>query len=175
MDQFAVILEQYQPPPPEKMAILFQAVVGLPKLDAMTKAARATGIVVEGVDADVARKLQLALKNQQCPARIAPQAIVPPNVKGRRVHWVAADAEQFSVRWTLTGPIEFYPWTDVLVISAGVVFHASKEQVLKTVEGYGVPRMLGHGLQPEYRTEISHKDTSRDMAMATITLGRSPR
>jgi hypothetical protein len=176
MDQFAVILEQYQPPPAEKMAVLFQAVVGLPKLDAMTKAARATGIVVESVDAEVARKLQLALGNQQCPARIVPQAMVPANVKGRRVQWVFANAEQFSVRWTLTGPIEFYPWSDVLVISAGVVFHSSKEQVIKTVQQYDV---LGH-LSSTSRghisttTEISHKDTSRDMAMATITLGRAP-
>lgn len=173
MDQFAVILEQYQPPPAEKLAILFQAVVGLPKLDAMTKAARATGIIVEQVDAEVARKLQLALGNQKCPARIVPQAVVPANVKGRRVQWVAADPGQFSVRWSLTGAIDFYSWSDVLVISAGVVFHASKEQVLKTVQTYGLTG-VGLGVRADYRTEVSHKDTSRDMAMATITLGRAP-
>src|SRR5436190_21559252 len=109
MDQFAVILEQYQPLPAEKMAVLFQAVCGMAKLDAMTKAAKAGGIVVEQVDGELANKLQLGLANQKCPARIVPQATVPAPVKGRRVQWVAADAEQFSVRWTLTGPIEFYP------------------------------------------------------------------
>jgi hypothetical protein len=173
MEQFAVVLEQYQPLAAEKLAILFQAVVGMPKLDAMTKAARATGIVVEQVDAEVAQKLQLALSNQKCPARIVPQAIVPAHVKGRRVQWVAADAEQFSIRWTLTGPIEFYPWTDVLVISAGVVFHEAKEQVIKTVQTYGLSTS-GRGVRSDYRTEISQRDTSRDMAMATITLGRVP-
>jgi hypothetical protein len=171
MDQFAVILEQYQPPPAEKMAVLFQAVCGMAKLDATTRAARAGGIVVEQVDAEVARKLQLGLKNQQCPARIVPQAKVPANVKGRRVQWLAADAEQFSVRWTMTGPIEFYSWSEVLVISAGVVFHAAQEQVIKEVAQYG---LMGNRYSPNYRTEISQRDVSRDMAMATITLGRAP-
>ena len=173
MEQFAILLEQYQPPPAEKLAVLFQAVCGLPKLDAMTKAAKAGGIIVEQVDGETARKLHLALTNQKCPSRIVPQAIVPPGVKGRRVQWVAADPTQFSVRWTLTGPVEFYPWSDVLVISAGVVFHESKEQVIKTVETYGISP-TGRGLRPDYRTEITQKDTSRDMAMATITLGRTP-
>jgi hypothetical protein len=171
MEQFAVILEQYQPPPAEKMAVLFQAVCGMAKLDAMTKAAKAGGIVVEQVDAETARKLQLGLANQKCPARIVPQASVPPGVKGRRVQWVAADPAQFSVRWTLTGPVEFHAWSEVRVISAGVVFHESKEQVIKTVETFGLSAS-GRGFRPDYRTEISHKDTSRDMAMATITLGR---
>lgn len=172
MDQFALILEQYQPVPTEKMAVLFQAVCGMARLDAMTKAAKAGGIVVEQVDAETARKLQLGLTNQKCPARVVPQASVAVGVKGRRVQWVAADPAQFSVRWTLTGPVEFHAWSEVLVISAGVVFHESKEQVIKTVQTYGLSAS-GRGA-PDYRTEISHKDTSRDMAMATITLGRSP-
>lgn len=172
MDQFAVLLEQYQPLPAEKMAVLFQAVCGMAKLDAMTKGAKAGGIVCEQVDAETASKLQVALANQKCPARIIPQAAVPAHVKGRRVQWIAANAEQFSVRWTLTGPIESYPWSDVLVISAGVVFHEAKEQVIKTVQTFGVS--ASGRMRSDYQTKISRRDTSRDMAMATITLGRAP-
>lgn len=170
MEQFAVVLEQYQPPPADKLAFFFQAICGLPKLDALTKAARATGILVERVDHQVAQKLQLALGNQQCPARIVPQALVPATVKGRRVQWLSADAGQFSVRWTLTGAVDFHPWSDVLVISAGVVFHEEQEQVIKAP-----PLSFAGGRNASSHTaKIVKIDKSRDMAMATITLGRKP-
>src|SRR6476469_6896034 len=102
MSQFAVILDSPEPPPPEKLSILYQAVCGIPKFDANTKAARAGGIIMERVDGEVARKLQFALGNLQFPARIVAQGSVPEVVRGRRVQWIAADAAQFSVRWTLT-------------------------------------------------------------------------
>jgi hypothetical protein len=173
MSQFAVVLEQFEPPPAEKLAILFQAVCGLPKIDAGTKAARAKGIVVEKVDGEVARKLQTALGNLKFPARVVPQGLVPEIVRGRRVRWISADAEQFSVRWTQTGAIDFYPWSDVLVVSAGVVYHKSEEQVLKTVRQSGMSAFLGRGGGASYTTEVSKVDTSCDMAMATVTLGRA--
>jgi hypothetical protein len=176
MGEFAVILEQYQLPPPEKLSALFQAVLGLPKLDATTKAARAKGVLAEKLDGDQARRLQMALANLQHPAQVVPQALVPATAKGRRVQWIAANAEQLSVRWTLTGPIDFHPWSEVLVISAAVVFHAEKEQVIKTTSDYS---LMGHLMAParghvRTQTEIAHRDVSRDMAMATVTLGRSP-
>jgi hypothetical protein len=178
MEEFAVLLEQYQPPPQEKLSALFQAVCGLPKLDALTKAARAGGIIAEKLNGEQARNLQTALGNLKFPARVVPQATVPTTVKGRRVHWLAAEPAQLSVRWTLTGPIDFYPWSDVLVISAAVVFHQAKEQVLKTVRQSGLMGNAFGGRSvyspANYTTEITHRDASKDMAMATITLGNSP-
>src|SRR5687768_10877327 len=126
MSEFAVVLEQYLPPPPEKLSALFQAVLGMAKLDATTKAARATGILAEKLDGDQARRLQTALANMGFPTQAVPQERVPSTVKGRRVQWVSANAEHFSVRWTPTGPIDFHPWSEVLVISAAVVLHAEK-------------------------------------------------
>jgi hypothetical protein len=176
MSEFAIVLEQYQPPPPEKLSALFQAVLGLPKLDATTKAARATGILAEKLDGDQARRLQMALGNMQVPAQAVPQALVPATVKGRRVQWISANAEHFSVRWTFTGPIDFHPWSDVLVISAAVVLHAEKEQVIKTTTDYTLAGHLTATTRGRYptTTEITHRDVSRDMGMATITLGREP-
>lgn len=172
MEQFAVVLEQYQAPPLEKLAFLFQAICGLPKLDATTKAARAIGIVAERLNLEVARRLQTALGNLKFPARLVPQVLVPSTVKGRRVQLVVADADQFGVRWMLTGHPQNYLWTDVLVISAGVVVQAAKEQILKTVEITGLLAQAYGGKSTS--TEIIQRDASRDVAMATITLGRAP-
>lgn len=172
MEQFAVVLDEYQAPPLEKLAILFQAICGLPKLDATTKAARAAGIVAERLDREAAQRLQAALGNLKFPARLVPQSLVPSTVKGRRVQLVQADAEHFGVRWMLTGKPQKYLWTDVLVISAGVVFQTAKEQILKTVENTGLMAQGSGGKSTS--TEIIQRDASRDVAMATITLGRAP-
>jgi len=176
MEEFAVVLDQYQPPPTEKLSALFQAVLGLPRLDATTKAAKATGILAEKLDGDQARRLQFALGNLKYPAQSVPQAAVPESVKGRRVQWVLANADQLSVRWTFTGPIDFHAWSDVLVISAAVVRHEEKEQVIKTTTDYSLAGQLMASTRGRYptTTEIGHRDVSRDMAMATITLGSGP-
>jgi hypothetical protein len=168
VEQFAVVLDQYDSPPPEKLAVLFHAVCGLPLLDARQRAARAGAIVAERLPGDAARHLQTALGNLGFPSRVVPQDLVPESTKGRRVQLVLPTPQQFAVRWKVTGGPQVYPWSDVLVISAAVVFHERTEQVMTTHENW-----VGRG-HLEVHSEFSQKDVSRDVAMATITLGRSP-
>lgn len=171
MDQFAVVTDRYEAPPPEKLAALLQGVCGLPMLDARQKASRACGIVAERLPADVAERLRFALGNLQFPASLLPQAVIPATVKGRRVQFILAGSQQLGVRWSPTGKPRFYPWSEVLVISAAVVFRERKEQVLHTVEQHG---LLSGRHMPNYTTEVTQRDTSHDVAMAAITLGRTP-
>ena len=169
MQLCAVILDAYSAPPTEKLAILFQAVCGWPRTDAMTRAARARGIVAERLPHITAQRLQEALQNLGFSAAVIDQRNVLPKVRARRVQLLLPEREQLGVRWTLTAKPQWYRWADVAVVSAGVVFHEDREQVIETeaVEHLW-PR---HAM--ELRTEIKHRDTSRDIAMATISLGSS--
>ncbi len=167
MNQFAVILEAFDPPPPEKLSALFQMLLGLPKLDANQKAGRVRGIVAEDLPEDMAKRLQLALGNLKFSARPVPQIHVPEAVRGRRVQLLSIEPQQLGVRWTITGPLQFYAWTDVLVISAGVVFHRSEEQFLHTTLHR---KPIGSRYGPQETTEVKKRDISRDIAIAAVTL-----
>lgn len=172
MSRYAIVLEAYDPPPVEKLSALFQMLLGLSKLDANQQATRVRGIVAENLPEDIAKRLQLALGNLKHPTRLVPQANVPECVRGRRVQLLSIEPLRLGIRWAITGDLQYYAWSDVLVISACVVFHKSSEQYLVSEPVF--PMLRDPRSRREDVTVVKKRDTSRDMAMAAVTV-RSPR
>jgi hypothetical protein len=170
MELYSVVLETYATPPLEKLAALFQAICGWPRVDAITRANRARGIIAERLPAPLANQLQTALGNLGFASQMVRQQSVPASARGRRVQLLLPEKERLGVRWTLTGKPRWYDWQEVAVVSAAVVFHEEKEQVIRTEPMSDWPDR--HALAAH--TEITTRDVSRDMAMATVTLGKSP-
>jgi hypothetical protein len=168
LEAFAVVLHDAALPPPEKLSVLFQAICGMTKADAMTRAARASGIVAERLSADHAQRLQFALGNLKHPAAVVPQNALPEAVRGRRVQLLSVSPEAFGVRWQVTGQPELYPWSDLLVMSAAVVHLQREEQLIEAVDTPAPARY-----RSSLTFETRKRDVSHDVAMASITLGRS--
>jgi hypothetical protein len=170
MQQFALVLDDYVQPPVEQLSALFQAVCGWTRVDAMQRAARVRGILAERLAGPIAGQLATALTKAGMTASIVLQSAMPQTVRGRRVNLLLPEADRLGIRWTLTSQPQWHPWHEVLVMSAGVVFHEAKEQVIRSeaVTHYW-PR---HAV--ELRTEVTQRDASRDLAMAAISLGTSP-
>lgn len=163
MSLTAVVLEKYEQPPPEKLAALLQAICGQSRIDALQRARRAKGILIDDLPPEQAEPLCAALTRIGWPARMVPAARVR-NFRCSRVQWVRAEETALAVRWTLTGQPQRYDWSAVLAISAAVVFQKREEKLYHLRDRPGVKGRVD--LEPELET----RDLSRDVAMATISL-----
>jgi hypothetical protein len=120
-------------PPSEVLADIFERQAAFPRPVALRLAARARWFVWENAPEEAAAAVAQGLSAAGYSARAVPQAAVVPATAPRRVHVLKLENDALGVQLKYTGPPQWIPWNQVLVLSAGAIkSQSAKSQTSET-------------------------------------------
>jgi len=138
MSTAAILLETRDSVPVDLLAAAFEQGAAFPRPAALRLAQRARWFAWENAPADAASKVCQSLLDAGISARVVPQSAIVPVSTPRRVHVLNLDEAALGVQLKYTGPPEWIPWPNVLVLSAGAIkTETTKTEVHETVTTHG--------------------------------------
>jgi hypothetical protein len=138
MSTAAVLLDAREPPPLEVAAAIFEQAGGFPRPAALRLAQRARWFAWENAPTQAAAAVCRGLVEAGYSARVVAQHDLVPQAAPRRVHVLQLDEAALGVQLKYTGPPEWIPWANVLVLSAGAIkTETTKTEVHETVTAHG--------------------------------------
>jgi hypothetical protein len=119
--EFALILEEYEPIPPDTLAPVLKSRLGMLQFDAMRLAKGSRGIVMERLSRTSADALQAGLADVGFRTRIIPQDGVIAVSQPQTARTIELRDDMLDVLWGYTGGSQPIPWENVFLISAGEI------------------------------------------------------
>ena len=119
--EFALILEEYEPIPPEALVPVLKSRLGMLHFDAMRLAKGSRGIVMERLSRPSADALRSGLADAGFATRIIPQDGVIAVNQPQTARTIELRDDMLDVLWGYTGGSQPIPWENVFLISAGEI------------------------------------------------------
>ncbi len=164
---FAILQKELVVPDVEQLKRAFTALPTLTNLDAQTAANDAYGIVLRGLDAEQAGKLQAALAREGLETEIVAEAKLPAIPPAK----IARQAEFHPSHLTLYDSMRRaseVPWSDIIFIAAGYV---RMREVRKQRGSADEPSMHGAGVAVDLAGGTKSREEEHYHMMLELFLG----
>lgn len=125
--EYALILEEYEPIPPDDLAPVLKSCLGMLHFDAMRHARGSRGIVMERLSRTFADALHAGLAEAGFRTRIITQEGVIAVDQPQTVRTIGLRDDALDVYWGYTGGPQPIPWENVFLISAGEIVNLEGE------------------------------------------------
>src|SRR5689334_7745219 len=139
---FAILQKELVVPDVEQLKRAFAVLPILTSLDAQTAANDAYGIVLRGLDAEQAGKLQAALAHENVETEVVPESklpVIPPAKIARQVEFQPSHLTLYDSMRRASA----VPWGDIMFVAAGYV---RMREVRKQRSNSDEPSLHGAGI-----------------------------